>query len=109
MTDYLYGIQKRRKKMTINRIQEYIALYAPTVLMVVSVIMNYLKTFKELKKNVLGNKTETDRLKGEIDSLKEKLDMQAKDNLQLKCLLMENVNELKKVKKYDTDKEIQES
>lgn len=109
MTVYLYGIQTRRKKMTIDKIQEYIALYAPTVLMVVSVIMNYLKTFKELKKNVLGNKTETDRLKGEIDSLKEQLDMQAKDNLQLKVLLMENVNELKKVKKYDTDKEIQES
>ena len=95
--------------MTIDKIQEYIALYAPTVLMVISVIMNYLKTFKELKKNVLGNKTETDRLKGEIDSLKEQLDMQAKDNLQLKVLLMENVNELKKVKKYDTDKEIQEA
>ena len=95
--------------MTIDKIQEYIALYAPTVLMVVSVIMNYLKTFKELKKNVLGNKTETDRLKGEIDSLKEQLDMQAKDNLQLKCLLMETVNELKKVKKYDTNKEIQEA
>ena len=90
--------------MTIDKIQEYIAMYAPTVLMVVSVIMNYLKTFKELKKNVLGNKTETDRLKGEIDSLKEQLAMQAKDNLQLKVLLMENVNELKKVKKYDTDK-----
>ena len=95
--------------MTIDKIQEYIALYAPTVLMVVSVIMNYLKTFKELKKNVLGNKTETDRLKGEIDSLKEQLAMQAKDNLQLKVLLMENVNELKKVRKYDTDKEIQET
>ena len=95
--------------MTIDKIQEYIALYAPTVLMVVSVIMNYLKTFKELKKNVLGNKTETDRLKGEIDSLKEQLAMQAKDNLQLKVLLMENVNELKKVKKYDTNKEIQEA
>ena len=93
--------------MTIDKIQEYIALYAPTVLMVISVIMNYLKTFKELKKNVLGNKTETDRLKGEIDSLKEQLAMQAKDNLELKVLLMENVNELKKVKKYDTDKEIQ--
>ena len=90
--------------MTIDKIQECIALYAPTVLMVVSVIMNYLKTFKELKKNVLGNKTETDRLKGEIDSLKEQLAVQAKDNLQLKVLLMENVNELKKVKKYDTDK-----
>ena len=93
--------------MTIDKIQEYIALYAPTVLMVISVIMNYLKTFKELKKNVLGNKTETDRLKEEIDSLKEQLAMQAKDNLQLKVLLMENVNELKRVKKYDTDKEIQ--
>ena len=85
-------------------IKELIAMYAPTVLMVVSVIMNYLKTFKELKKNVLGNKTETDRLKGEIDSLKEQLAMQAKDNLELKVLLMENVNELKKVQKYDTDK-----
>lgn len=95
--------------MTIDKIQEYIALYAPTVLMVVSVIMNYLKTFKELKKNVLGNKSETDRLKGEIDSLKEQLALQAKDNLELKALLMENVNELKKVKKYDTDKEIQEA
>ena len=106
MMDYLYGIQTRRKKM---EIKELIAMYAPTVLMVVSVIMNYLKTFKELKKNVLGNKTETDRLKGEIDSLKEQLAMQAKDNLELKVLLMENVNELKRVKKYDTDKEIQEA
>ena len=90
-------------------IKELIAMYAPTVLMVISVIMNYIKTFKELKKNVLGNKTETDRLKEEIDSLKEQLAMQAKDNLQLKVLLMENVNELKRVKKYDTDKEIQEA
>lgn len=109
MMDYLCGIQMRRKKMTIDKIQEYIALYAPTVLMVVSVIMNYLKTFKELKKNVLGNKTETDRLKGEIDSLKEQLAMQAKDNLELKVLQMELINELKKVEKYDTNKEIQEA
>lgn len=106
MMDYLYGIQTRRKKM---EIKELIAMYAPTVLMVVSVIMNYLKTFKELKKNVLGNKTETDRLKEEIDSLKEQLAMQAKDNLQLKVLQMELINELKKVEKYDTDKEIQEA
>lgn len=90
-------------------IKKLIAMYAPTVLMVISVIINYLKTFEELKKNVLGNKNETDRLKEEIDSLKEQLAMQAKDNLELKCLLMENVSELKKVKKYDTDKEIQEA
>ena len=90
-------------------IKELIAMYAPTVLMVISVIMNYLKTFKELKKNVSGNKTETDRLKGEIDSLKEQLTMQAKDNLELKVLQMELINELKKVEKYDTNKEIQKS
>lgn len=106
MMDYLYGIQTRRKKM---EIKELIAMYAPTVFMVISVIMNYLKTFKELKKNVSGNKTETDRLKGEIDSLKEQLAMQAKDNLELKVLQMELINELKKVEKYDTNKEIQES
>lgn len=90
-------------------IKELIAMYAPTVLMVISVIMNYLKTFKELKRNVLGNKTETDRLKEEIDSLKEQLTMQAKENLELKVLHMELINELKRVKKYDTDKEIQEA
>ena len=90
-------------------IKELIAMYAPTVLMVISVIMNYLKTFKELKKNVSGHETETDRLKGEIDSLKEQLAMQAKDNLQLKVLQMELINELKKVEKYDTNKEIQEA
>ena len=92
-------------------IKELIAMYAPTVLMVVSVIMNYLKTFKELKKNVSdieNSKVLTDTKK-EIDSLKEQLAMQAKDNLELKVLQMELINELKKVKKYDTDKEIQES
>ena len=97
--------------MTADKIYEYIALYAPTVLMVVSVIMNYLKTFKELKKNVSdieNSKVLTDTKK-EIDSLKEQLAMQAKDNLELKVLQMELINELKKVEKYDTNKEIQES
>lgn len=97
--------------MTIDKIQEYIALYAPTVLMVISVIMNYLKTFKELNRNVsnIENSKVLTETKQEIAELKEQLAMQAKDNLQLKCLLMETVNELKKVKKYDTDKEIQEA
>ena len=97
--------------MTADKIYEYIALYAPTVLMVVSVIMNYLKTFKELKKNVSdieNSKVLTDTKK-EIDSLKEQLAMQAKDNLELKVLQMELINELKKVEKYDTNKKIQES
>lgn len=90
-------------------IRELIAMYAPTVFMVISVVANYLSTFKKLKENVSSTKSETNRLKAEIDSLKEQLSIQSKDNLQLKCLLMETVNELKKVKKYDTDKEIQKA
>ena len=35
--------------------------------------------------------------------------MQAKENLELKALQMELINELKRVEKYDTDKEIQKS
>ena len=92
--------------MTIDKIQEYIALYAPTVLMVISVIMNYLKTFKELKKNVSdieNSKLLTDT-KNEIAELKEQLAIQSKENLELKVIQMELINELKKVKKYDTDK-----
>ena len=95
--------------MTIDKIQEYIALYAPTVLMVVSVIMNYLKTFKELKRNVssIENSKVLTETKNEIAELKEQLAIQSKENLELKVIQMELINELKKVKKYDTDKEIQ--
>lgn len=97
--------------MTIDRIQEYVALYAPTVFMAVSVIMNYLKTFKELKRNVsnIENSKVLTETKQEIAELKEQLSLRAKENLELKVLQMELINELKKVKKYDTDKEIQEA
>ena len=86
-------------------------MYAPTVLMAVSVIMNYLKTFKELKRNVsnIENSKVLKETKNQITELKEQLDMQAKENLELKALQMELINELKRVEKYDTDKEIQKS
>ena len=92
-------------------IKELIAMYAPTVLMAVSVIMNYLKTFKELKRNVsnIENSKVLKETKNQITELKEQLDMQAKENLELKALQMELINELKRVEKYDTDKEIQKS
>lgn len=92
-------------------IKELIAMYAPTIFMAISVIMNYLKTFKELKRNVSNienSKVLTDTKK-EIAELKEQLAIQAKENLELKVIQMELINELKKVEKYDTNKEIQES
>lgn len=92
-------------------IKELIAMYAPTVLMAVSVIMNYLKTFKELKRNVsnIENSKVLKDTKNEIAELKEQLAIQAKENLELKVIQMELINELKKVEKYDTNKEIQKS
>ena len=92
-------------------IKELVAMYAPTVLMAISVIMNYLKTFKELKKNVsnIENSKVLTETKKEVSELKEQLSRQAKENLEMKVLQMELINELKKVKKYDTDKEIKES
>lgn len=92
-------------------IKELVAMYAPTILMAISVIMNYLKTFKELKKNVsnIENSKVLTETKKEVSELKEQLSRQAKENLEMKVLQMELINELKKVKKYDTDKEIKES
>ena len=92
-------------------IKELIAMYAPTVLMAVSVIMNYLKTFKELKRNVsnIENSKVLKETNNEIAELKEQLAIQAKENLELKALQMELINELKRVERYDTDKEIQKS
>ena len=92
-------------------IKELVAMYAPTILMAISVIMNYLKTFKELKKNVsnIENSKVLTETKKEVAELKEQLSRQAKENLEMKVLQMELINELKKVKKYDTDKEIKES
>lgn len=90
-------------------IKELIAMYAPTVLMAVSVIMNYLKTFKELKRNVsnIENSKVLKDTKNEIAELKEQLAIQAKENLELKVIQMELINELKKVEKYDTNMPLQ--
>lgn len=83
-------------------IKELVAMYAPTVLMAISVIMNYLKTFKELKKNVsnIENSKVLTETKKEVSELKEQLSRQAKENLEMKVLQMELINELKHVQKY---------
>ena len=74
-----------------------------------SSILQRMRELSVQAANDTNNLEDRRAIQQEIDSLKEQLAMQAKDNLELKCLLMENVNELKKVKKYDTDKEIQEA
>lgn len=84
----------------IEQIKELIVLYAPTVLMAVATIVNYLKIFKGLKQeNLQRELAETQRL----------LAQQAKDNAEIKQLNRELINEVSKVRKYEnvsTDKKI---
>lgn len=76
----------------IEQIKELIVLYAPTVLMAVATIVNYLKIFKGLKQeNLQRELAETQRL----------LAQQAKDNAEIKQLNRELINEVSKVKKYE--------
>lgn len=84
----------------IEQIKELIVLYAPTVLMAVATVVNYLKIFKGLKQeNLQKELAETQRL----------LAQQAKDNAEIKQLNRELINEVSKVRKYEnisTDKKI---
>jgi hypothetical protein len=84
----------------IEQIKELIVLYAPTVLMAIATVVNYLKIFKGLKQeNLQRELAETQRL----------LAQQAKDNAEIKQLNRELINEVSKVKKYEnisTDKKI---
>lgn len=75
-----------------EQIKEMIILYAPTVLMTIGTIVNYLKIFKGLKQ---------DDLKKELEETRTLLSQQAKDNAEIKELNRELINEVSKVKKYE--------
>lgn len=84
----------------IEQIKELIVLYAPTVLMAVATVVNYLKIFKGLKQ---------ENLQKELTETRQLLVQQAKDNAEIKQLNRELINEVSKVKKYEnisTDKKI---
>lgn len=79
----------------IDQVKELIILYAPTVLMAISTIINYIKVFKGLKQ---------EDLKKELEKTQELLSQQAKDNAEIKELNRELINEISKVKKYENVK-----
>lgn len=84
----------------IEQIKELIVLYAPTVLMAVATVINYIKIFKGLKQ---------ENLQKELAETRQLLVQQAKDNAEIKQLNHELINEVSKVKKYEnisTDKKI---
>lgn len=79
-----------------EQIKELVVLYAPTVLMALATIINYVKIIKGLKQ---------EDLRSELERTRELLAQQAKDNAEIKELNRELINEVSKVRKYETVKD----
>ena len=82
--------------MIAEQIKELVVLYAPTVLMALATIINYIKIIKGLKQ---------EDLRSELERTRELLAQQAKDNAEIKELNRELINEVSKVRKYETVKD----
>lgn len=76
----------------IESIKELIVMYAPTVLMVISTVLNYVKVLKGLKQ---------DDLKAELDRTKKMLEAQRHQNEEIIRIQKELINEVSKVVKYE--------
>ena len=79
-----------------EQIKELVVLYAPTVLMALATIINYVKIIKGLKQ---------EDLRSELERTRELRAQQAKDNAEIKELNRELINEVSKVRKYETVKD----
>lgn len=76
----------------IESVKELIVMYAPTVLMVISTVINYIKVLKGLKQ---------DDLKAELKRTQQMLAATAQDNAEIKRTQKELINEVSKVVKYE--------
>lgn len=76
----------------IETIEQLIVMYAPTVLMVISTVLNYVKVLKGLKQ---------DDLKAELNKTKAMLEAQRHQNEEIIRTQKELINEVSKVVKYE--------
>lgn len=90
----------------IETIQQFVVMYAPTVLMAIGTVVSYLTTFKVLKTNVreMVDNSTIKGLRAEIRENKALLEQVLKDNAELKTTERELINEISKVKKYENIK-----
>lgn len=87
----------------IDQISYYVSLYAPTVLLAIGTIVNFLKIFKGLKDNAenIMNDPKMVRLRGELDNTKNEL---AVIKSQLNEMIKRQgqlINEMTKVVEYE--------
>ena len=94
----------------ITEIEQFIAMYAPTILLAIGTILNYVKLFRGLRQNAsnIMNDPKMVALKEELDSTKEELELMRSQIREMVRRQGELINELSKVVKYEDNGKNQE-
>lgn len=87
-------------------IEQYIAMYAPTVLMAISTILNYVEVFSGLKNNAnaIMKHPNMVALQNELESTKQELTLMRSQMQEMIERQGQLINELSKVEKYEVGK-----
>ena len=78
--------------MIAEEIKQLVILYAPTVIVAITTVLNYIKVLKGLKQ---------DDLKAELNRTKQMLEAQRNQNQEIIRTQKELINEVSKVVKYE--------
>lgn len=94
----------------ITEIEQFVAMYAPTILLAIGTILNYVKLFRGLRQNAsnIMNDPKMVALKTELDSTKKELELMRSQIREMVRRQGELINELSKVVKYEDNGKNQE-
>lgn len=92
-----------RRINMIDQISYYVSLYAPTVLLAIGTIINFLKIFKGLKDNAenIMNDPKMVKLRGELDNTKNELSVIKSQLDEMIRRQGQLINEMTKVVEYE--------
>ena len=87
----------------IDQISYYVSLYAPTVLLAIGTIVNFIKIFKGLKDNAenIMNDPKMVKLRGELDNTKNELSIIKSQLNEMIRRQGQLINEMTKVVEYE--------
>lgn len=90
----------------IDQISYYVSLYAPTVLLAIGTIINFLKIFKGLKDNAenIMNDPKMQALRNELDNSKQELSVIKNQLNEMIRRQGQLINEMTKVVEYEDSK-----
>ena len=96
----------RRMINMLDQISYYVSLYAPTVLLAIGTIINFLKIFKGLKDNAdnIMNDPKMQALRNELDNSKQELAVIKNQLNEMIRRQGQLINELTKVVEYEDNK-----